>query len=139
MDRSLVLWLSGKHKVRFQGNMSCARLNKRSQSRNRSLRKTQIHSYHTRDFHRCQSTPAAVHANSDAPNEIQKVARQHSIPVQASAPGATCRSAMNAYRYERLGVPRKAAYVMMPKLRPRLLAPHTADMMLGLTSRVLSK
>lgn len=38
---------------------------------------------------------------------------------------------MNAYRYEKSGVPMKGAYVMMPKLRPRLDSPHTDDTIPG--------
>lgn len=38
---------------------------------------------------------------------------------------------MNAYRYEKSGVPMKGAYVMMPKLRPRLDSPHTEDTIPG--------
>ena len=48
------------------------------------------------------------------------------------SPLTACDSDTKAYKYEKMGLPRKGAYIMIPKFRPRFFIPQMEDMILGL-------
>jgi hypothetical protein len=90
----------------------------------------------TLPFHFLHKINDPAQANRALPELIQKVNRQHSIPWQTPS----CRAwlaDMKAYRYENIGVPMKGAYVIMPKLRPRLGRPQIEETMEGKTVKVV--
>ena len=76
------------------------------------------------------------HASRELPQLIQNVNFQHAAPLQIPSSGEWLADT-KAYRYENTGVPMKGAYVIMPKLRPRLGRPQIEETIEGKTVNVV--
>jgi hypothetical protein len=109
----------------------CMRYESRSSSYN--CLSTKIY---TLPFHLLHKMSEHMHANRELAQLIQNVNCQHATPLQIPSSGAWLADT-NAYKYEKTGVPMKGAYVIMPKLRPRLGRPQTEETRDGRTVNVV--